>query len=91
LRTAVCTGNEGLLYKISSGIKFRIILTDCRNNRKAPACRLTPQGREADRYGHPGRVKVRRGGSRAEEWNGGCFICLFISNLILIVHTLMNV
>jgi len=54
LRKAVCIGNKGLLYKISSVIKFRILTTDYQNNRKAPASPHTTKVGGADQEGHPG-------------------------------------
>ena len=42
-----------------------------RNNRKAPANPHTTRAGRADQEGHPGRVKMRGGGRRAEKGDGG--------------------
>jgi len=45
-----------------------------RFNRKAPATPQTTRAGESDQDGHPGKVKPKRGGRRAEEWMGACVI-----------------
>jgi len=41
-----------------------------RGTTKAPASSHTTRAGGAEREGHPGRVKPRGGGRRAEEWMG---------------------
>ena len=67
MRKAVCIGNKGLLYKISSVIKFRILNADYQNNRKAPASPHTTRAGVAYRDGAPGQSEARGGGGGSDQ------------------------